>query len=54
MNTLAEKLRELADKSKDQDAVLLHLAANELDYLDAQSTRLLDKLKKIAEQEEYK
>jgi hypothetical protein len=54
MNKLAEKLRELADTSKDKDAVLLHFAANQMDFMDAQNERLNDKLKKIAEQEEYK
>lgn len=55
MNKVAEQLRAMAGRTSDlDDHVLLCLAANELDYLEAHNKRMADNLLKIAEQEDYK
>ena len=54
-NIMAERLRAIADRTLDEgDRTFLHMAANSMDFQDAQNKRLTDKLAKIAEQETYK
>ena len=54
-NIMAERLRAIADRTTDEgDRTFLHMAANAMDFQDAQNKRLTDKLMKIAEQEDYK
>ena len=54
-NIMAERLRAIADRTTDEgDRTFLHMAANSMDFQDAQNERLTAKLMKIAEQETYK
>ena len=54
-NIMAERLRAIADRTTDEgDRTFLHMAANSMDFQDAQNERLTAKLMKISEQETYK
>ena len=49
-----ERLRAIADRTLSKsDRTFLHMAANSLDFQDAQNERLTAKLMKIAEWEKY-
>jgi len=54
-NIMAERLRAIADRTSDEgDRTFLHMAANSMDFQDAQNKRLTDKLLSIAGLEDYK
>ena len=54
-NIMAERLRAIADRTTDEsDRTFLHMAANAMDFQDAQNKRLTDKLLSIAGLENYK